>query len=508
MKTTKFMRLTALVLALVMMTTLIACNKSSTSSGSSFDDPTYESGELSGDPDHSSGEDGSTSSDGSSGSDVSGTNSGSSNGGGNGGSGGNGGGSGGSNGGGTAASGGDLTPPTPSKNEGKGVTIWGSSTNVSLQLAIEAFKAKYPNVPIERKTAPSGDLLNNIKTAIAADDSPDVVEMDHVYLTSLGMEGYMHNLADYGANKVKSQFTPATIEACSYGGKIYGLPISANVVGNYYNKTLINTYNGGKVPANFNEMVELGKKLNGVGKKLYSFPFSDDAGGGGKNWACFNFCFWLWSEGGELLRQNSKGQWEAAFNSAAGIEAIRKLKELKPYMTDNYTDGINDNVAMVSMGSWKIASASGTNSKAGVSAMPSTGPKGGFSLLGVYAYGVPVGGKGNKYDAYRFIELITTNVQCQVRRNTSSPDMPQIPPLIAAQKDKFYTTGNSAANWQVFFKQMDTVQFRPAIAGWSDIEGYLADAVMGAVKNNQDAKSLLDAAAKRANSKLKSIYKY
>lgn len=500
MKTTKckFMRVTALLLAMVMMTSLIACKKSSTSSGSSFGDSPLESGELSGDSSQPGGEDGNTSSDGSSGSNVSGTNSGGTN-------------SGGGTGGGSTSrptGGGDLTPPTPPKNEGKGITIWGSSTNVSLQLAIEAFKAKYPNIPIERKTAPSGDLLNNIKTAIAADDSPDVVEMDHVYLTSLGMEGYMHNLADFGANNVKNQFTPATIEACSYGGKIYGLPISANVVGNYYNKNLINTYNGGKVPSTFDEMVSLGKKLNGVGKKLYSFPFSDDAGGGGKNWACFNFCFWLWSEGGELLRQNSKGQWEAAFNSAAGLEAIRKLKELKPYMTDDYTDGITDNVAMISMGSWKIAGASGANSKAGVSAMPSTGPKGGFSLLGVYAYGVPVGGKGNKHDAYKFIELITTNVQCQVRRNTSSPDMPQIPPLIAAQKDKFYTTGNSAEVWKVFFKQMDTVKFRPAIAGWSDIEGYLADAVMGAVKNNQDAKSLLDAAAKRANSKLKSIYKY
>lgn len=497
MKTTKgnIIRLTSLLLALAMVAVLASCGKASTSSSdNSFTDSAFESGELSGSSDSEGTDDGSSSSGGSSGSGVSGTN--------------NGGGSGGNGGTGSSNTGGDLTPPPPAKNEGKGITIWGSSTNVSLQLAIEAFKAKYPNIPIERKTAPSGDLLNNIKTAIAADDSPDVVEMDHVYLTSLGMEGYMHNLADFGATKVKSKFTPATIEACSYGGKIYGLPISANVVGNYYNKELINTHNGGKVPSTFNEMVSLGKKLNGVGKKLYSFPFSDDAGGGGKNWACFNFCFWLWSEGGELLRQNSKGQWEAAFNSAAGLEAIRKLKELKPYMTDDYTDGINDNVAMISMGSWKIAAASGENSKAGVSAMPSTGPKGGFSLLGVYAYGVPVGGKGNKHDAYKFIELITTNVQCQVRRNTSSPDMPQIPPLIEAQKDKFYTTGKSADMWKVFFKQMDTVQFRPAIAGWSDIEGYLADAVKGAVKDNLDAKSLLDAAAKRANSKLKAIYKY
>lgn len=409
----------------------------------------------------------------------------------------------------TATKGGDLTPTAPPADQGKGVTIWGSETNVSLQLGIEAYKAKYPDVPIERKTTPSGDLLNTLKTAIAAKDSPDVVEMDHVYLTSLGMEGYMYNLADFGADKdVLSQFTPATIDACSYEGKVYGLPISANVVGNYYNKNLINIYNQGKVPSTFEEMIALGNTLNGVGKKLYSFPFSGDAGGGGKNWATFNFCFWLWSEGGELLTQNSKGQWEAAFNSEAGLEALRKLKQLKPYMTDQYTDGITDDVAMISMGSWKIASASGSNAKAGVSAMPSTGPAGGYSLLGCYAYGVPVGGSGNKQDAYNFIETITTNVQCQVRRNTSSPDMPQIPPLIAAQKDKFYTTGDTAEVWQVFFKQMDTVNFRPPIAGWSDIEGYLADAVMGAVVMNQDEKSMLDAAAQKANSKLRAIYKY
>lgn len=487
-KNSKFIRISALALALVMSATLMSCRKSKTLSGDSYYDSEYWDYEEVKNSDSDSSGKSSASGTGSTSTGNKGGNNAAS--------------------GGSTNTGGDLTPATPPKTEGKGITIWGSETNVSLQLAIEAFKAKYPKVHVERKTAPSGDLLNNIKTAIAADDSPDVVEMDHVYLTSLGMEGYMLNLADYGANKVAGKFTPATIKACSYGGKIYGLPISANVVGNYYNKNLINTYNGGKVPETFDEMISLGNKLNGVGKKLYSFPFSGDSGGGGKNWACFNFCFWLWSEGGELLRQNSKGQWEAAFNSEAGLAAIRKLKQLKPYMTDQYTDGINDNVAMVSMGSWKISAAAGDNAKAGVSAMPSTGSKGGFSLLGLYAYGVPVGGKGNKYDAYRFIELMTTNVQCQVRRNTSSADMPQIPPLIEAQKDKFYTAGKTAAVWKVFFKQMDTVNFRPAIAGWSDIEGYLADAVKGAVVDNLDEKSLLDAAAKKANSKLKAIYKY
>lgn len=384
------------------------------------------------------------------------------------------------------------------------VVVWGSSSDITLALAIANYKKKYPSINIKLTPSPLGTTLNSLKMAIMAGNGPDVVMLDHVYATSLGAEGVFADLSQYGSTKVKNLFTQSCYNANCVGSKVYALPWSANVVNLMYSKDLFNKAGLTSAPTNYTEFLADCKALKNKGYKAFSFPYGGP--NSNKNWSAFMFFTWLWREGGDILGTNSKGKSVAAFNGTAGVNALNKLIDLykQGYMSTGYTEDLGTGgAAMLQMGTWKIDMVSGANaSKNGVAVVPRLETKvAPYSGLGLFSYCVSAKSQ-DPQAAYNFVELLCTDKSLQLKYNKKD----FITPLISAQSDSSYTTGTDAAAWKVFFQQLAYSKFRPGVPGWEDIEKSISDGVYAAVTGKTSAQEALNASAAVVNSNLKRIY--
>lgn len=385
-----------------------------------------------------------------------------------------------------------------SKRDKNSVLIWGDKNDIALQYAIGEYKKKYPNINVLLENGPMNLNITSFKTAVMSGTGPDVYYSDHVYATQLGTEGILADLTPYGANSIKSKFVESTWKANMVDNKVYGLPYCANCVTGFYTKSLITSF--GKVPATWEEMKSFGSKLKAQGKYAYTFPK------GSGNWQAFNYCFWLWREGGDLLKKDSNGKLRAAFNGDEGVRAVNKLKELftSGYMTESYDESGNTKIGVFEMGNWKSQFVTGTSPSHVLDLMPAL--KDGipaYSGLGLYSYCVPAKAV-NPQAAFNFISVLCTNLYCQKKANVSGSTM-QLSPLIEAQSLDEYK-GANAAVWSKFFKQLANSKFRPGIPGWNELENSISAAVTKAVFEGRDAKEMLDTAANVVNSHLKRVY--
>ena len=388
-----------------------------------------------------------------------------------------------------------------SEEQVKKLTVWDVSNNPSMAAAAVKFEREHKNVKINVVNT-GYTSLSSLKSAIASSTAPDIVVMDHVYLVSAGANGYLLDLNKYGAKNIKSQFMSTCWDASGRDGKIYGLPFDANTICFIYNKERFIEANA-KVPSNYNELKAAAAALKTKGTVSSPITFSfNETGAHNKNFAAFQFFFWLWRNGGEILSSDYK---KATFNSQAGVDALQQIVDLykNDYVSDKYDQAsfIAGNIGIMENGTWMYEGLfTGSNKgRYGVALMPELkkGVKQ-YSGLGLYCYGVTSGSK-NPELAYEFISEFCTTSAYQV---TFAKSAGRIPSLLAAQKNAYYQT----AEWQTFIKQLGMSKARPGVNNWDNIESYIADSVYQAISGKSTPKEVLDAAAKYVNTMLARTY--
>lgn len=377
------------------------------------------------------------------------------------------------------------------------LTVWDYTDNSALAQAVSDYKKTNPNVTIkvEQHGKPSADEL---KSVVDQKIAPDIVNMDQVYNTSLGIEGYFVDLNQYGAKKETSKFIRSATDSLSHDGKLYGFPFDANTICFYYNKTMLKQ-SGAKVPSNYNELIDAAKKVKtkyGSNANAYTLPVLNAEN---PNWSAFNYFFYLWRMGGEILTSDFK---KAAFNQEAGVEALEKMVELEKQgllpLEYKESEFLNGQVAMIDNGSWQVNTLFGKDKKAdfGAALLPQLkkGVKQ-YSGLGVTGMAIP---KSSQYkrEAYEFMRFYCTGKDYQLSYCKANN---LIPTLKSAQKDSYYQSDV----WKVLIKQSELSKYRPGVKNWDKIELIIAEAVSMAMNGIVTPKEALDAAAKSVNELLR-----
>lgn len=142
------------------------------------------------------------------------------------------------------------------------------------QLVIDDYMAENPHVTIEVEALDEEAYKTKFK-AYAMDGMPDVVSvwgqpsfldevLDAGVLAPLNEGDY----ADYG-------FVPGSMEGFKKDGVLYGLPRNTDIMAFYYNEKMFQD-NGWSVPATYDELLELGKKIKAAGL----VPVAMDGGDG------------------------------------------------------------------------------------------------------------------------------------------------------------------------------------------------------------------------------------
>ena len=109
-------------------------------------------------------------------------------------------------------------------------------------------------------------------------------------------------------------------------GHVYSLPWAQYVLALYYRKDLFQAagLDPDRPPATWDEFYSDAQRITNQNKGIWGFEFKTGPEASAVWWVDF-----LWQAGGEVIRRNANGQWEAAFNSPAGVTALQFYRKLK-----------------------------------------------------------------------------------------------------------------------------------------------------------------------------------
>ncbi|WP_037684608.1 ABC transporter substrate-binding protein, partial [Streptomyces griseus] len=108
--------------------------------------------------------------------------------------------------------------------------------------AIAAFEKKYPNIKIKGQYKDWNGYWDALATTTAAKDSPDVVQMDELYLASYADRGALYDLGKAKKFVDTSQFDAKALATGQVNGTQYALPVGVGVMSVVVNTDLFKKY--------------------------------------------------------------------------------------------------------------------------------------------------------------------------------------------------------------------------------------------------------------------------
>ncbi|MDQ4492033.1 extracellular solute-binding protein [Sinomonas sp. ASV486] len=114
-------------------------------------------------------------------------------------------------------------------------TWWGNDVrNKQTQQVIDAFQAAHPNIKIQAEPGVWSGYWDKLATQTAANDAPDVIQMDLAYIAEYGGRGALLDLTKQKELDTSS-FDANTLAAGQYGGKLYGVSTGQNALAIFAN---------------------------------------------------------------------------------------------------------------------------------------------------------------------------------------------------------------------------------------------------------------------------------
>jgi raffinose/stachyose/melibiose transport system substrate-binding protein len=228
------------------------------------------------------------------------------------------------------------------------------------------FKAANPGVDIVTESYPDQPYQQKIKIYATAKQLPDVFKYwsFSTLLKPLVDGGFVMELNK--SDFAKYGYVPGSLESNVWGGKLYGIPVSADMWVVYYNKKLFNDAGVTKVPATIEDLMALVPKFkaNGI------IPMVTD----GKDAWPLSITYDVMCErvNGDFSRQQKALDRKAKFTDPDFVEGARQYLTLvqsglfqDDLMVSDYGASRNlfgqGKAAMYLMGPWEMGLATDTN---------------------------------------------------------------------------------------------------------------------------------------------------
>ncbi|MGO4734606.1 ABC transporter substrate-binding protein [Paenibacillus sp. 2KB_22] len=132
------------------------------------------------------------------------------------------------------------------------IAWWGSDARHEYtQKVIDLYKSKNPNVKIDVEYASFDDYWKKLAPQAAANQLPDIVQMDISYISQYAQNGQLEDLAPYLGNQIKvDNVSENVISTGVINGKQYGVPAGVNVLGFQYDPALLKKAGVDAIPDN------------------------------------------------------------------------------------------------------------------------------------------------------------------------------------------------------------------------------------------------------------------
>jgi ABC-type glycerol-3-phosphate transport system substrate-binding protein len=215
---------------------------------------------------------------------------------------------------------------TPDTNESFTLTVWthpfvstdlaDSQNKVFDDMAAE-FKKIYPNANIVFEEIPWKNREEKMLAALATDAGPDIFYLIPDMMTQFADKEVLAPIDELlGSDFDYSDFSKTSIEAVSYNGHLYGLPILREVQTMFYNSDIL-----AEIGGNANDLPDTIEEFNkladaAVAAGYYARTFE---GGNTLNATLYPY---IWAYGGDIIGENN----EILINSAESVKAWEEVK--------------------------------------------------------------------------------------------------------------------------------------------------------------------------------------
>ncbi len=201
---------------------------------------------------------------------------------------------------------------------------------------IPLFNKKYPNIKIKLESLPINETLTKTKVLMRSKSSAfDVITEDHANFAMMHKLGALTPLDKMLESDTKWYNEYKEDVSDSYralyrwprpNGTQYGMSNDGNVNLMFYRKDVFDKL-GISVPKTWEDVLDVMKEIHDPKNERYAYAAAMKR----NFWAGFEFYAALRSFGGHQFDRKEEGYWNPTFNSEAGYQALKVLKDMMQF---------------------------------------------------------------------------------------------------------------------------------------------------------------------------------
>lgn len=141
------------------------------------------------------------------------------------------------------------------------LTHWPPDQVAKMQTAVDKFHAANPNITVNVRAVPFGDLLSTLRTQATSPSGPTVVSIYDLWLPELVQEGVAAKAPDAVVTDVNANWPANIVAGQTIGGAIYGYPNEIDTYQLLYNTKLFADAGISGPPATWADLIADAQKL-------------------------------------------------------------------------------------------------------------------------------------------------------------------------------------------------------------------------------------------------------
>ena len=123
-----------------------------------------------------------------------------------------------------------------------------------IQDQVDLFEAEYPEIHVTVENVGQGlDHYAKVRTAAAAGNGPDVVQLEYQFISSFALSGELLDLTPYGAEDIADDYVPWVWNQGVHNGEILAIPQDSGPLGNLYREDILTAAGVTEPPATWED---------------------------------------------------------------------------------------------------------------------------------------------------------------------------------------------------------------------------------------------------------------
>jgi multiple sugar transport system substrate-binding protein len=222
-----------------------------------------------------------------------------------------------------------------------------SAERKTLRRQVAVFNASQDEVQVKLVTLPEGDYGNQVRSAAATGNLPDVLDFDGPNLYNYAWSGKLKPVDSCLSARLRADLLPSILAQGSYAGRTWGVGTFDSGLGLYVRTSVLERA-GIRIPSGpddawtADELTDILRQLREAGyPRPLDLQLSYEEPG---EWNTYGFAPTVWSAGGDLIDRETYRTVDGFLN---GPEAVQALTAVQRWAEERYIDPNRDKQAWV-----------------------------------------------------------------------------------------------------------------------------------------------------------------